>query len=210
MTAFLAPPTWTIDAVCANNPTDPLTGRRLTHDDFDTGTDAARRACATCPVRLNCANEALDNAIAHCMWGGLTEADRRRIAAGAYGHQGIERPGAARHGTRARYVAGCDDSCGGACREAHRRWAAERRAIDAWTRKPTTATDGRAGRATSEHTPPGIPTGHLVIDPTDVPDWNADTWAPIPPDADFDPNQHRLPHQNPRHAWAAPPQQASA
>lgn len=53
------------------------------------------------PVRYECATDALERAEPHGVWGGLTVTDRRAVAA-AYGY-----PGAAQHGTRSRYVAGC-------------------------------------------------------------------------------------------------------
>lgn len=131
MTAgLLRPPDWTHDANCA--------GHNPAIFDADTGphTTQALAICATCPVRLNCAREALDNAITGGTWGGLTTRDRARIARA----RGFDPPGAARHGTRARFVAGCTTGPDGRscddCREAHRRWAAERRALDAWTRTP--------------------------------------------------------------------------
>ena len=118
--ALLRPPEWTKAAACINHP--------LGHAAFDNGTPQARAVCARCPVRHACALDALGEALPDTMRGGLTPDDRRAIAA----RYGFDRPGLPRHGDRARYVhrdhpCRCD-----LCREAHRRWAAGRRAVGAW------------------------------------------------------------------------------
>jgi WhiB family transcriptional regulator, redox-sensing transcriptional regulator len=41
--------------------------------------EPARRVCAACPVRQPCLDYAISNAIAHGIWGGLTERDRRAL-----------------------------------------------------------------------------------------------------------------------------------
>lgn len=128
MTALLRPPPWTVDAACVSHHLGPAA--------WDHSTPAARRVCADCPVRKNCADQALADAIPTGMWGGLSPDDRRRIAAGHHGDLGTyDRPGQPRHGDRARYVDGC--RCA-PCKESHRRWAAERRAAGAWARRDTT------------------------------------------------------------------------
>lgn len=38
-----------------------------------------KRICRHCPVRLDCAVDALDNRIEHGVWGGLTERVRHRM-----------------------------------------------------------------------------------------------------------------------------------
>lgn len=43
------------------------------------GVDAARRICATCPVREPCLEYALVERIDHGVWGGASERERRRI-----------------------------------------------------------------------------------------------------------------------------------
>ena len=43
------------------------------------GVDAARRLCATCPVKEPCLEYALRNRIDHGVWGGTSERERRRI-----------------------------------------------------------------------------------------------------------------------------------
>jgi len=50
---------------------------------FVRGAVAARqvvRICASCPVRQQCLEYALDNGIEHGIWGGLTERQRRVVA----------------------------------------------------------------------------------------------------------------------------------
>jgi hypothetical protein len=120
---LLRPPAWTRHAACTGHPLGPHA--------WDTNRPDARAVCATCPVRYPCALEALNQAIPDGTWGGLDPDDRTRIAA----TRGFDRPGAPRHGDRARYTAGC--RCPH-CREAHRRWAATRRAAGAWNHPDTT------------------------------------------------------------------------
>ena len=76
---------------------------------------------AGCPVRLRSAVDALERAEVYGIWGGLDLADRRKVAR----RFGYERPGAARHGTRSRYVAGCRCTD---CRRAHSVYEHARRA----------------------------------------------------------------------------------
>jgi len=45
-------------------------------------TEPARKVCAKCPVRTECAQYAIDNADRHGIWGGLSEKKRRNIRAG--------------------------------------------------------------------------------------------------------------------------------
>jgi hypothetical protein len=121
--ALLRPPDWTRHAACDGHPLGPTA--------WDRSTPAARQVCATCPVRYDCALEALTQAIPDGTWGGLTPDDRTHIAA----TRGFDRPGSPRHGQRSRYITGC--RCPH-CREAHRRWATARRAAGAWNRPDTT------------------------------------------------------------------------
>jgi WhiB family redox-sensing transcriptional regulator len=111
-TSLLRPPDWTKAAACIDqNPS-------WWDDD---GTPRARTICATCPVQLDCARYALDNAIPTGMFGGLDPTDRRRAAP----RHGYDRPGAARHGDRSRYntcTAGPDGGKCAPCRESMRRW----------------------------------------------------------------------------------------
>lgn len=39
----------------------------------------AKRVCASCPIKVTCLAEALDNQIEYGVWGGLTERERRRL-----------------------------------------------------------------------------------------------------------------------------------
>lgn len=43
------------------------------------GVDAARKICATCPVKQLCLEHALVHRIDHGVWGGCSERERRRI-----------------------------------------------------------------------------------------------------------------------------------
>lgn len=113
---LLRPPDWTRDAAC-----DGMAGP--TADAWDDESPLApigRRICATCPVRWDCALEALTNAIPHGIYGGLTPPERRHIAR----KYGYPTPGAAAHGERSRYVAGCRCNL---CRRAHARYEHQRR-----------------------------------------------------------------------------------
>lgn len=138
---LLRPPPWTAQAACAGKVT-PDRDCWHPHDDLPADAKAfefavGRRVCADCPVRLSCALEALQGAIGHGMYGGLTPTDRRRVAR----QYGYPQPSAAAHGSRSRYVAGC--RCAD-CTEAHRRWAEGRRAAGAWTRTPPAPRPSRA------------------------------------------------------------------
>lgn len=111
--ALLRPPSWTADAHCSDHP-------QLDATHWDRCTPQARAVCETCPVRYQCAQEALADAIPEGLWGGLDPTDRREIAAG----HGYRHPGAATHGTRACYVAGCRRD---ECRAAHATYERERK-----------------------------------------------------------------------------------
>lgn len=43
------------------------------------GVEVAKRICATCPVKGECLEYALQNRIDHGVWGGTSERQRRRI-----------------------------------------------------------------------------------------------------------------------------------
>ena len=43
------------------------------------GVEVARAICATCPVRSDCLEYALEHRIDHGVWGGCSERERRRI-----------------------------------------------------------------------------------------------------------------------------------
>ena len=44
------------------------------------GVEVARRICTSCPVKTPCLEYALRHHIAHGVWGGASERERRRIA----------------------------------------------------------------------------------------------------------------------------------
>lgn len=63
---------WTAAALCARTDPDLL---------FVTGAAQreAARLCDSCPVKLECLSDALDNRVEFGVWGGLTERQRRAI-----------------------------------------------------------------------------------------------------------------------------------
>jgi WhiB family redox-sensing transcriptional regulator len=68
-----APGTWARRAACLGLPTDTF------FPDDPADADIARAVCQRCPVRDDCAAYALAIPALAGIWGGLTEADRRRI-----------------------------------------------------------------------------------------------------------------------------------
>lgn len=122
------PPDWTIDAACVGiatrdrDPWSPDTDR-LTPDQVAFEYHLARRICHTCPVRVDCATDALTTLPRHeehAMRGGLTPDELLDLAR----DMGMKWRREAQHGTRSKYVSGChcDD-----CRDAHRIYEHERR-----------------------------------------------------------------------------------
>lgn len=179
---LLRPPDWTRHAACqgiAGPDLDPFhPPEHLTAAEQAAQHALARLVCARCPVRHPCALEALQGGIGHGVWGGLTVADRRRIAR----KHGYPQPGAAQHGERSRYVAGCTDGDNGrACRpclEAHRRWVAEQRARTAKRRRTTTPPPALVlvlGHGRHRAYPgqyvlwPDLFPGHMLLRPADTP-----------------------------------------
>lgn len=64
---------WMANGNCANKAPDfffPSDG---------VGVELARHVCATCPVKTQCLEYALENRIDHGVWGGTSERERRRI-----------------------------------------------------------------------------------------------------------------------------------
>lgn len=64
---------WMNDGNCRNHPPEvffPSDG---------VGVIVAQRICATCPVREQCLEYALEERIDHGVWGGASERERRRI-----------------------------------------------------------------------------------------------------------------------------------
>lgn len=64
---------WREAALCAQ--TDPA----LFFPDKGGSAREAKRLCATCPVRIQCLESALDNDERHGIWGGLSERELRKI-----------------------------------------------------------------------------------------------------------------------------------
>lgn len=64
---------WMADGNCRSQPPS------LFFPSDGVGVDAARRLCATCPVKSPCLEYALRNRIDHGVWGGTSERERRRI-----------------------------------------------------------------------------------------------------------------------------------
>jgi len=125
--SFLERPDWQAFAACRSADVDldaffPGRGDR---------TDEARAICATCTVRDECLEYAMENGIQHGIWGGKSERERRkmrrqqRIDSGA-GQRGPmplgcgTRAGAGRHRQHGEPV--CEE-----CREAEAQYHRERR-----------------------------------------------------------------------------------
>jgi hypothetical protein len=111
------------------------------------GIAAAKAVCGGCPVRAVCLADALARGEGWGVLGGLTPPERRALAAAG----GLRRPsvhGAAQHGTRGSYNAGC--RCP-ACTRANTAY------VHGW----------RAERATCRVTPGGIvAVVHVLAQPT--------------------------------------------
>lgn len=63
---------WTAQAACAKQDPDDLFVRGAAQRQ-------AREVCFSCPVRLECLIDALDNRIQFGVWGGMTERERRAL-----------------------------------------------------------------------------------------------------------------------------------
>ncbi len=64
---------WMRDGACRNYPPAAF------FPSDGVGVDAARKICAECAVRPECREYALEARIAHGVWGGCSERERRRI-----------------------------------------------------------------------------------------------------------------------------------
>jgi WhiB family redox-sensing transcriptional regulator len=64
---------WVIYAKCTDIPRTTFFPRERV------GVMVAKRVCASCPVRGQCLEYALANRIAHGVWGGASEQERRRM-----------------------------------------------------------------------------------------------------------------------------------
>ncbi len=121
---MLAPPRWTAEAACdglATAERDPW------HPDGEPTLwyAVARRVCAGCPVRVECATYGLtllSTEPVEGMFGGLTPYELRQFARDLELAAGK----VAQHGTRARYVSPWDCRCG-PCRQANARFEHARR-----------------------------------------------------------------------------------
>lgn len=83
--ADLASP-WMADALCRDLPPAVFFPRD------GAGVEVARRYCATCPVRMECLEYALEHHIDHGVWGGASERERRRIARSRRAQSTASRP----------------------------------------------------------------------------------------------------------------------
>ncbi|SEE90891.1 WhiB family transcriptional regulator [Ruania alba] len=63
---------WTLKAACATRSPDELFVQGAAQRQV-------REICFTCPVRLECLVDALDNRIQFGVWGGMTERERRAL-----------------------------------------------------------------------------------------------------------------------------------
>jgi WhiB family redox-sensing transcriptional regulator len=68
-------PHWMHQAACRGQGFDAW----FSVDEVGEDADAARRVCADCPVRAECLEYALDRAIRHGLWGGLSPEERAAL-----------------------------------------------------------------------------------------------------------------------------------
>lgn len=121
------PPDWSEHAACvsmASRARDPWSpGDHLSPEEKAFELHLARRICSGCPVRTECAVQALHDLPKfqeHSMRGGLTPDELVDLAK----QMGLPHKQKAQHGTRSKYVAGC--RCQD-CRDAHATYEHERR-----------------------------------------------------------------------------------
>lgn len=69
-------PPWMLTSACRGT-TEP----EAFYPKYENETDVAKALCRRCPVRETCLDWALRNDEAHGVWGGLSERERRRLAA---------------------------------------------------------------------------------------------------------------------------------
>src|SRR5690349_4833560 len=105
---FRAQADWTLHAACGGMVSSRSDPWHPQPKDAEVQYAAARRVCASCPVRLACLADGLylletSPTGVEGMWGGHTPAELKELA------KGLRMPSrkAAQHGTRAKYVAGC-------------------------------------------------------------------------------------------------------
>ena len=69
----IARPDWTLEAACRG--LDP----NIFYPERGASLEPAKKICASCPVRIECAQYAIDNGDKYGIWGGLSEKRRRRV-----------------------------------------------------------------------------------------------------------------------------------
>lgn len=72
---------WRSEAKCKGYPTNLFFPDRVTGPDRR-NIAIAKEVCASCPVRLDCLQWAMDSRQAYGIWGGYTVRERRRLRAG--------------------------------------------------------------------------------------------------------------------------------
>lgn len=121
-TAWAPRPTWLDQRACADVPTNlffPAKGD-------NSSVKAAKAICASCPVKAECLQMAMDNVERFGIWGGTSERERRRMRRDV--RLGIAAP-VLRHGTLSAYNDGCRcDDCRRVNSIYKRAWKAQRRA----------------------------------------------------------------------------------
>ena len=63
---------WTAQALCNSGDPDLLFQRGAAQN-------LAKLVCRSCPVRIQCLADALDNRVEYGVWGGMTERERRAL-----------------------------------------------------------------------------------------------------------------------------------
>jgi WhiB family redox-sensing transcriptional regulator len=67
-----SPAEWSVDAACRNSDPDALFVQGAAQN-------RAKVICRSCPVRIACLADALDNRVEFGVWGGMTERERRAL-----------------------------------------------------------------------------------------------------------------------------------
>ena len=69
-----APPAWMADALCAE-----IDGELFFPEKQGSSARPAKKMCRRCDVAVECLEYALTNDIAHGVWGGKSDRERRRL-----------------------------------------------------------------------------------------------------------------------------------